>query len=99
MGELNCWEFKKCGREPSGSRTAELGICPSSTETRVHGINNGKNGGRICWAIAGTLCGGKVQGTYAQKFLNCMGCDFYKLVVHGEHGSLAEFATVLEKLK
>jgi uncharacterized protein YbcI len=27
-------------------------------------INNGVNGGRICWTITGTLCGGKVQGDF-----------------------------------
>jgi len=98
MTGLNCWEFKKCGREPGGAKTSELGKCPSASETRVDGINNGKNGGRVCWAIAGTLCGGKVQGSYAQKFLNCMECEFYKSVVHEEHGNLAEFATVLKRL-
>jgi len=25
---LNCWEFKKCGREPGGEKASELGICP-----------------------------------------------------------------------
>jgi hypothetical protein len=44
MGGLNWWEFKKCGREPGGAKAAELGICPSASETRVDGINNGKNG-------------------------------------------------------
>jgi hypothetical protein len=78
---------------------AELGVCPSSTEVRVDGVNNGKNAGRVCWALAGTLCGGKVQGSYAQKFLNCAECDFYKQVVHEEHGNLAQFSSVLEKLK
>jgi hypothetical protein len=99
MSGLNCWEFKKRGREPGGAKAGELGICQSAKETRVDGMNNGKNGGRICWAIAGTLCGGKVQGSYAQKFLNCMACDFYKQVIHEEHGNLADFANVLEKLK
>ena len=47
---------------------------------RVDGMNSGKNGGRTCWALTGTLCGGKVQGTFAAKVANCMGCDFYKLV-------------------
>ena len=99
MVALNCWEFKKCGREPGGAKSAELGVCPSATETRLDGTNNGKNAGRVCWALAGTLCGGKVQGTYAQKFLNCMECEFYKQVIREEQGNLAEFATVLNKLK
>ena len=77
MTRLNCWEFKKCGREPGGIKAVELGVCPASTEMRLNGVNNGKNAGRTCWAIAGTLCGGKVQGTFALKLGNCMNCQFY----------------------
>ena len=77
---LNCWEFKKCGRQPGGSRVSELGECPASTDAKADGINGGRNGGRICWALTGTLCGGKVQGTFAQKLTNCANCEFYGLV-------------------
>ncbi len=35
-----------------------------------------------CWAVAGTLCGGAVQGTAAQKEKNCMLCDVYKRYNH-----------------
>ncbi|MBI4710565.1 MAG: hypothetical protein HY759_05645 [Nitrospirae bacterium] len=76
----NCWEFKKCGREPGGEKVKELGICPASTDATSEGLNEGKNGGRICWALAGTFCGGKVQGSFAQKQVSCMSCDFYKKV-------------------
>lgn len=82
----NCWEFKKCGRQPGGDRVAELGLCPASTEAKADGLNGGRNGGRICWALTGTLCGGKVQGTFAQKLANCVDCDFYRLV-HAEQGN------------
>jgi hypothetical protein len=80
MGKQNCWEFKKCGREPGGAKTAELGICPAATERKVHKVHGGRNGGRACWALTGTFCGGKVQGTFAAKLSNCMDCEFYKLV-------------------
>lgn len=76
----NCWEVKKCGREPGGARIPELGACPAATEKTGDGVNSGKNGGRICWALTGTLCGGQVQGTFAQKELTCMACDFFKQV-------------------
>ena len=36
------------------------------------------NHGRHCARVAGTLCGGKVQGTFARKLANCMECDFYQ---------------------
>lgn len=76
----NCWEFKKCGRQQGGQYVAELGLCPASAEKRADGMNAGRNGGRICWALTGTLCGGKVQGAFAQKLESCVACDFYRLV-------------------
>lgn len=36
--------------------------------------------GRACWLVAGTMCGGAVQGTAAQKLGNCRNCDFYQKV-------------------
>lgn len=80
MAKQNCWEFKKCGRQIGGEKVKELGVCPAASSTGTNQINNGTNGGRICWAIAGTLCGGKVQGSYADKQLSCMGCEFFKKV-------------------
>ena len=83
----NCWEFHRCGREISGSKIKELGTCPASKETRVNEINGGLNGGRVCWAIAGTLCDDKVSGSIALKIKDCYECDFYKKVKkeEGEH--------------
>ena len=80
----NCWEYKKCGREPGGSNVAEFGVCPSAIEAKVDGLNSGKNGGRTCWAVTGTLCGGTVQGSFAQKLTNCMSCEFYGVVKEEE---------------
>ena len=80
MSTMNCWEIKKCGREMGGSKSRELGVCPAATETSCEGINSGKNAGRICWAIAGTFCGGKVQGDFAQKSVSCMSCEVFKQV-------------------
>lgn len=77
---MNCWEFKKCGREMGGPEVAEHGICPAYTEARLNGIHGGRNAGRSCWVIAGTFCGGKVQGTFAEKEKSCLACDFYKIV-------------------
>ena len=79
-GKKNCWEHKKCGRQPGGSKAAELGVCPVTTYGELNGAHGGKNAGRACWAIAGSLCGGKIQGTYAQKLSNCWRCDFMNQV-------------------
>jgi len=78
--KTNCWEVKKCGRQQNGIKTGEFGICLARSETSYNGKNGGKNGGRYCWKIAGTLCGGEVQGSFARKVGNCMACDFFKQV-------------------
>jgi hypothetical protein len=93
MAKLNCWEIKKCGREPGGEKVELLGVCPVTVEKKLNNVHSGKNGGRSCWIVAGTLCGGKVQGTYAIKLSNCMQCDFYKSVREEE-----DFITPSRKL-
>jgi len=97
--KLNCWEVMKCGREPGGKNVAELGICPAPTETRADGTNNGKNGGRACWAIAGTFCRGIVQGTFAKKLGDCQKCKFYKLVLKEESAEYQTSEEILQKLE
>ena len=84
MKRENCWEMKKCGRQPGGSNAEELGVCPAALPNEYDGVNKGNHGGRFCWAIAGTLCGGKVQGTYARKFMCCLDCEFLKQVNEDE---------------
>ena len=81
---LNCWEYMKCGREPGGTKVDEFGICPAAADLSFDGINSGICGGRICWAVAGTFCDGKVQGTFAEKRDSCMSCSFYKTVQEEE---------------
>lgn len=78
--KLNCWEIKECGREQNGKRAPELGVCPASTDSSSDGLNGGTNGGRICWAISGTFCGGEIQGSFAQKELSCIHCEVYQTV-------------------
>lgn len=82
--KLNCWEFMKCGRMLKGCNVRHLGICPVITATEHDGKNSGKNGGRICWQVAGSFCGGKVQGTYAEKQSSCLKCEFAKYVFDEE---------------
>ena len=95
---LNCWEFKQCGREPGGKNVTDLGSCPSPTEKSLDGIHRGDNGGRSCWIISGTFCGGKVQGAFAAKLENCSACDFFKLVMEEENTDLQEANLLLEAM-
>ncbi len=69
---LNCWERKSCGREAGGAKVQEFGVCPSYPDH-----------GRDCWTIAGTFCGGVVQGTFAEKLGNCQKCEHYVNVMSG----------------
>jgi hypothetical protein len=92
----NCWEFMECGREVGGPRAEEQGVCLAATETRLDGIHGGKNGGRACWAVCGTLCGGEVQGSFAEKMGSCKSCNFYKQVFNED---IEGFVTVTAPLK
>ena len=95
---MNCWEFKKCGREPGGSQVDKLGVCPASTCKAANGLHHGRNAGRCCWVVAGTYCNSDIQGTFAVKILNCMECDFYKLVTKEEDKFLTG-KELLEKIE
>lgn len=71
----HCWEIKKCGRQKVGNKVDEFGECIASRAGLGH----------FCWAIAGTLCDGAVQGTIAQKEGDCRVCEVYDMYnpVHG----------------
>ena len=95
----NCWEAKKCGREPKGAKVAELGVCPVTVETKLDAVHGGSHAGRACWVVAGSLCGGKVQGTFAAKFENCESCDFYASVREEEFPNFQYSSTLRAKLR
>ena len=94
--KLNCWEYEKCGREPGGTKIREHNVCPAATETSANGINGGKNGGRICWAIAGTLCNEKIKGTFAKEKFSCLNCDFFRLVNKEENFNTYKILTPIQ---
>ena len=98
MNRLNCWEFKQCGREPGGAKIDELGICPATIEQKLQGTHGGKNAGRVCWVVAGSMCGGQMQGTFAQKYGNCVKCDFFQKVKEEEGATYELSATILSSL-
>ena len=87
MTKKNCWEFKGCGREPGGRNVHDFGVCPVAVHEEYNGAHEGKMAGRACWIVAGSLCGGKIQGTYAQKLNNCWRCDFMNIVKKEEEPS------------
>ncbi|MHC4470080.1 MAG: two-CW domain-containing protein [Planctomycetota bacterium] len=86
---MNCWDYLACGREPGGENCHLEGACPAAVDGEADGINSGTNGGRVCWAISGTFCGTRAQGTEASKILSCFGCGFFTRVIQEE--GLANF--------
>ncbi len=78
--KLNCWEFKKCGREPGGENVPEYGICPVTIYTDADGYLGGKNAGRACAFVTGTFCDNRFQGAYIEKEKNCLKCDFFNML-------------------
>jgi two-component system NtrC family sensor kinase len=68
LARAPCWEYMKCGRD-TGSELK----CPAYPHF-----------GRVCWAVAGTFCEGKAQGTFAQKYEDCKKCEFYQKVARKE---------------
>jgi hypothetical protein len=80
MQKLNCWEIMKCGRAPGGDKAEELGVCPAAIDTSSNNTNEGINGGRVCWAVAGTLSGRNVCGHYAKNKSSCMTCKVFKQI-------------------
>lgn len=85
MSNLNCWEFTKCGRELGGENVSSLGVCPAVNFENADGFCEGKNGGRACAYVAGTFCGGHIQGTVKNKEKECVKCEFYQ-ELKKEHG-------------
>ena len=98
MAAMNCWEVLKCGRQPGGVNAAEMGVCPAATEKRLNGVHGGKNAGRTCWAVAGTLCHGKVQGAFASKVATCTECNFYAMVRKDEGPGMVRAVKLLEMI-
>ncbi len=90
----NCWEFKKCGRAIKSGE-----ICPAASEIRLDEIHGGQNGGRACWVIAGTFCGGVVAGTFARKFDTCEKCEFYQSVKKEENSKFILSSTLISIMR
>ncbi len=87
--KLNCWEFMRCGK---------AGSCPVSLEESLDTVHGGVNAGRACWAVNGTLCGEGRQGTFTEKFLTCVKCDFYKKVREEELPNVEPTSSLIRKI-
>ena len=88
----------KCGRQPGGPHANDLGICPATTEKKLHGVHGGTNAGRACWVINATLCNGNLQGSFSKKYDECMECDFYKKIMTEESSNFQLSASLFMML-
>lgn len=82
--KLNCWEVNRCGRELGGKNSKELGVCCSVKFTAFNGTNNGFNGGRYCWAVAGSLKDTPKDCIHNPPGNDCTECNFYSKVKEEE---------------
>ncbi len=76
--KANCWEVKKCGREPGGKKQEELGTCPVTTFEAADGFLGGENGGRACVFIIGKLAAEPGGERCDQTSGGCFKCSFFK---------------------
>ena len=82
MNKLNCWEFMKCGKGPSGNDKGKPNSCPIATESFANTLNGGINGGRICWIIAEACCNNEVKCSDFHRKASCFSCEFrYKVTM------------------
>jgi hypothetical protein len=73
-------------------------ICPAAVTKELHKTHGGTHAGRACWVVAGTMCGGQPQGTFAQKYKNCEKCDFYKKVKEEEGANFVLSVVLVNKM-
>ena len=95
---VNCWEVKECGKEPGGKNAESSGVCPAAVESRLDGKNHGRNAGRSCWVVAGTMCEGVVQGAFATKLVSCSKCEFFRQVAREERPDAVSTVDLLSLL-
>ncbi len=82
MSKFNCWEFKKCGKGPSGNGNSIPGTCPVANEIAANTLNGGINGGRICWIIAESRNDGEIKCSALHRTTSCFSCEFrYKVLM------------------
>ncbi len=68
----NCWEVSNCGKE---------NYCLAGTSTLFDGMFGGRNGGRFCAFIDGTLCKDGAPMDPEEKIRRCASCHFFKEIV------------------
>jgi hypothetical protein len=91
--KLNCWEFKKCGRQKGGLMVTVLGECQVSKYMKFDGLNEGIGGGRACWMVSHSPVNQERPQRPCSR--RCYTCEFYRRVVfEQEEKTCFRFASV-----
>lgn len=96
--KLNCWEFKRCGRQAEGAMQETEGLCPTSGEIRLDGLHDGVSSGRACWVVAGTYSKGSAVCSSLKDISDCKDCDFYQRVLDEEGAGFLSMEDLREAL-
>ncbi len=73
--KTSCRPIKNQAEKTKRMNCWEFYTCPEERQQACPAFT--RKAGRSCWIVAGTLCGGQVQGTMAKKIGDCRMCDFY----------------------
>jgi len=73
----------------------DKGVCSAAIEARLDGLNDGDNAGRACWVVPGTLCSGRICGSFDEKYSTCRKCAFYELVQEEEGAAYVHYTRLL----
>jgi hypothetical protein len=89
--KLNCWEYRKCGREKGGLMVDILGECPVASAMKFDGRNDGIAAGRACWMVSGGGCAIRLRHDRSNC---CLNCEFYQRVMFEQEENVSyRFAT------
>lgn len=89
--KMNCWEYFKCGKDVQSKQEDETKkVCNVSITQNINHVNSGRNAGRICWDITGSLCDTFEKGDMIYKEKKCETCEFKALVEKEERENYRE---------
>ena len=89
MTKKNCWEIKKCNFGSQKSKTNTATACLVKSSAEFNNTNGGVNGGRICWAVAGTFSSRPPCGEFVHEQVTCMECEVFKQIEKEEENKFS----------
>lgn len=79
-GDVGSWDaWLSATVPPLNNECWEIKQCKEKTECPAYQSDSGR-----CWLIAGTMCGGMIQGEFARKYSTCVQCDVFQRMVFND---------------